>query len=201
MDCLVPEVTKSWTQLSETHFTSFHNIGWSTKIYLAASGLSCGLLDLCCLMQDLSLQHMDSLVVACGLSCSVICGILVSWPGVKLALQGGFLTTRPPGKPPRWSTLKTLQDSYCVCVCLVVKSCLTLCDPVDCSPPGPSVHGILQARIRDWVATSFFKGSSWPRDWTQVSLISFLTDGFFNIEPIQNSLAIPAHYLSTLSYS
>ena len=41
-----------------------------------------------------------------------------------------------------------------------VKSCLTLCDPVDCSPPGSSVHGILQARILEWVAISFSRGSS-----------------------------------------
>ena len=38
---------------------------------------------------------------------------------------------------------------------LVVQSCLTLCDPMDCSPPGSSVHGILQARILEWVAMSF----------------------------------------------
>ena len=38
---------------------------------------------------------------------------------------------------------------------LVVQSCLTLCEPVDCSPPGSSVHGILQARILEWVAISF----------------------------------------------
>ena len=54
----------------------------------------------------------------------------------------------------------------------VAQSCLTLCDPVDCSPPGFSDHGILQARILEWVATSFFRGSSWPRDWTQVSHIA-----------------------------
>ena len=40
-----------------------------------------------------------------------------------------------------------------------------------CSPPGSSLHGILQARILEWVAISFFKGSSWPRDWTCVSCI------------------------------
>ena len=40
---------------------------------------------------------------------------------------------------------------------LVAQSCPTLCDPVDCSPPGFSVHGILQARILEWVATSFSK--------------------------------------------
>ena len=44
------------------------------------------------------------------------------------------------------------------------QSCPTLCDPVDCSPPGFSVHGILQARILEWVAISFSRGSSWTMD-------------------------------------
>ena len=51
--------------------------------------------------------------------------------------------------------------------CVGTKSlqlCLNLCDPMDCSPPGSSVHGISQARILEWVAIS--RGSSWPRDWT-----------------------------------
>ena len=49
-----------------------------------------------------------------------------------------------------------------------VKSCLTLCDPVDCSLPGSSIHGILQARILEWVSISFSRGSSPLRDRTQV---------------------------------
>ena len=53
----------------------------------------------------------------------------------------------------------------------VTQSCLTLCDPTDCSPPGSSIHGIFQARILEWVAISFSRGSSWPRDWTRVSHI------------------------------
>ena len=57
-----------------------------------------------------------------------------------------------------------------VCV-LTVQSCPTLCDPMDCSLPGSSVHGILQARILEWVAIPFSKGSSWPRDQTQLSCI------------------------------
>ena len=52
------------------------------------------------------------------------------------------------------------------------QSCPTLCDPVDCSPPGSSVHGILQAGILEWVAISFSRGSSWPKDRTQVSRIA-----------------------------
>ena len=48
----------------------------------------------------------------------------------------------------------------------VTQSCPTLCDPMDCSLPGSSVHGIFQARIPDCVAISFFGTSSWPRDQT-----------------------------------
>ena len=55
---------------------------------------------------------------------------------------------------------------------LVTHSCLTLCDPMDCSPPGFSVHEICQARILEWVAISSFRGSSRPRDQTQVSGIA-----------------------------
>ena len=53
----------------------------------------------------------------------------------------------------------------------VAQSCPTLCDPMDCSPPNSSVHGILQARILKWVAISFSRGSSRPRNQTQVSCI------------------------------
>ena len=56
--------------------------------------------------------------------------------------------------------------------CLVAKLCLTLCDPVDCSLSGSSIHGISQTRILEWVVISSARGSSWPRDWTYVSYIS-----------------------------
>ena len=55
---------------------------------------------------------------------------------------------------------------------LVSQSCLTLCEPMDCSPSGSSVHGIVQARILDRVAISFSRGSSWFRDQTQISCIA-----------------------------
>ena len=55
---------------------------------------------------------------------------------------------------------------------LCAQSCLTLCDPMDCSPPASSVHGILQARILEWFAISFSRGSSWPRIQTWVSCIA-----------------------------
>ena len=49
-----------------------------------------------------------------------------------------------------------------------LQSCRTFCSPLKCSPPRSSVHGILQARILEWVAISFSQGSSRPRDWTQI---------------------------------
>ena len=53
----------------------------------------------------------------------------------------------------------------CVCVCvLVTQSCPTLCNTMDCSPPGSSVHRISQAKILEWVAISFSRGSSRLRD-------------------------------------
>ena len=54
----------------------------------------------------------------------------------------------------------------------VAQLCPTLCDPMDCSPPSSSIHGILQARILEWVAISFSRGSFQPRDQTQVSHIA-----------------------------
>ena len=62
---------------------------------------------------------------------------------------------------------------YCnnCCCCLVTSLCPTLCNPMDCSLPGPSVIGIFQTRILGWVAITFSRGSSWPRDQTHVSCI------------------------------
>ena len=59
---------------------------------------------------------------------------------------------------------------------LVAQSCLTLYDPMDCSLPGSSVHGVLQARILEWVVIPFSRGSSHPRNQSQVSCTA---GGFF----------------------
>ena len=53
----------------------------------------------------------------------------------------------------------------------VTQSCLTLCDPMDCSLPCSSIHGIFQARVLEWIAISFSRGPSWPRDRTRVFCI------------------------------
>ena len=70
--------------------------------------------------------------------------------------------------------------------------CLTLCDPMDCSPPGFSIHEVLQAGILEWVAVSSSKASSRPRNWTCVCYMSTLAGGFFttNATVIFTSLLI-----------
>ena len=74
--------------------------------------------------------------------------------------------------------IETVCMHVCVCACahthacLITQLCLTLCDCLDYSPPGASVHEISQARILVWVAISFSRGSSQPRGWTQVSRIA-----------------------------
>ena len=55
---------------------------------------------------------------------------------------------------------------------LAAQLCLTLCDLMDCSPPGSSVYGLLQTRILEWVAIPFSKGSSRPRNQTFTSYVS-----------------------------
>ena len=69
-------------------------------------------------------------------------------------------------------------ENYIVCV-LVTQSCLTLCDLTYCSLPDSSFHGILWARILEWIAVPFSRGSSWPRDWAWISCIAC---GFFIIQ-------------------
>ena len=63
-----------------------------------------------------------------------------------------------------------------------LQSCLTFYDPVDRSLTGSSVHGILQARILDWVAMPSSRGSSRPRDQTPVSVSPALSGGLFTIK-------------------
>ena len=65
----------------------------------------------------------------------------------------------------------SLASCVRVCVCACAQSGLTLCDPMDCSPPHTSVHGVSQARILEWVATSFSGVSSQTRDRTGLSCI------------------------------
>ena len=70
------------------------------------------------------------------------------------------------------------MDTEIMVKVLAAQSCPTFCDPMECSPRGSSLHGILQARILEWVALLFSRKSYQTRDWTQDSCI---TDRFFTI--------------------
>ena len=59
-----------------------------------------------------------------------------------------------------------------LCVCACVLSHVRLCDPRDCGPPGSSVHGVLQARTLEWIAISYSREPSWPRDRIHISCVS-----------------------------
>ena len=69
-------------------------------------------------------------------------------------------------------------------VCFVSRSCPTLCDLMNCSPPGSSVHEILQARILEWVALPSSRASSQPKDQTLISCVSCIAGRFFIAEPL-----------------
>ena len=102
-----------------------------------------------------------------------------------------------------WSVLYA-QHHVCVCVLSrfssvqSLQSCPNLCDPIDCSLPGSSVHGILQARVLEWVATPSSRGSSRPRDRTLASFGSCVAGESSITEP----LGKPAqHHSSVLCVS
>ena len=85
-----------------------------------------------------------------------------SWKENKGSLWSTTRYTVQPWNPKVFGKVKVL----------VAQSCPTLCNPVDCILPGSSVHGILQARILEWVTIPFSRRSSKPRDWTWVSSIA-----------------------------
>ena len=105
-----------------------------------------------------------------------------------------------------WSSFTTITQ-FCimespyfifhVCVCLLVDQlCLTLCDPMECSSPGSSVHGIFQAIILEWVSMPSSTGFSQPGDWTQVSHIA---GRFFTIWITREALILHTIILIFLS--
>ena len=106
-----------------------------------------------------------------GLACCYLCGRnesdmteRLNWTELNWVLQKK--SSAISGFRSYWRKLTTESESE------VAQSCPTLCDPMDCSPLGSTAHGILQARILEWVAISFSRGSSQPRDQTQVSHIA-----------------------------
>ena len=78
----------------------------------------------------------------------------------------------------------------------VAQSWATLCDPMDCSLPGSSVHGIFQAIVLEWIAISFSRESSQPMAWTRVS---YTVDRFFTVWATREVRKLPYKYTNELS--
>ena len=82
------------------------------------------------------------------------------------------------------STQHLVQDRrFTCCCCLVSKSCLTLYNPMDCSPPGSSAHRIFQARIMEWAVIFFCRDIPNPGTEPVSPVSTVLISGFFNTEP------------------
>ena len=92
-------------------------------------------------------------------------------------------TQRPDETEEKGTRLRHLDSPDSCVLAKSLQSCPTLCDPMDCSPSGSSVHGISQGRIPEWVAIFSSRGSSQTRDWTCISCGSCTAGGFFTAEP------------------
>ena len=124
-------------------------------------------------------------------NCFITILINQDFPGGSVVKNPPAIQETPSSIPELGSSLKegigyTLHDSWASLMAQQVKksesevaqSCLTLCDPTDCSLRGFSIHGIFQARVPEWVAISFSRGSFQPRDRTWVS---YIASGFLTI--------------------
>ena len=97
----------------------------------------------------------------------------------------------------RTTVLNLSESDHPRCVCSVTQSCLTLCDPMDCGPPGSSVHGILQARILVWVAVPSSRGSSLPRIEPVALMSPALAGGVFTTNATWGRLPLVSGKLHT----
>ena len=115
-----------------------------------------------------SLSHVQLFVTPWIAACQASLPITNSWSLLKLMPIESLMSSNHLSHPlSSWEAPnKLVQFSS------VAQSCPTLCDPMDCSLPGSSVHEIFQARGLEWVAISFSRGSSRPRDWTRVSRVA-----------------------------
>ena len=108
----------------------------------------------------------------CCCCCSVTKSCLCNPLGSVCQASMSFTASQSLLLHPKLCLPELIQCHFVCIVCAQSLSRVQLCDAMDCSPPGSSVHRILQARILECVAILFSKESSWTRDWTQVSCIS-----------------------------
>ena len=127
---------------------------WGPETFLGKGGI---LTKPYSLISCLHLRHLDFMVFYL--------------PGFQFPKHKGYWALSFKRAVGPWTSRKSFK-AVAVHACLVTQMCLTFCDPMDCSLPGSSVHGILQARILEWVAMPSSWGSSQPTDRTQVSCIA-----------------------------
>ena len=105
------------------------------------------------------------------------------FPGKEMTTHSSILAWRIPRTKELYTVFISYMDLllyiWYMCALSVTQLCPTLWDPMDWSPPGCSVHGILQARILEWVAIPFSRGSSQPRDQKYASYVSCIAGRFF----------------------
>ena len=143
MDCIVHGVTKSWTRLGDVHFTQTHT---HTHIYIYMY-----INNYYPRKMFAFYKNGKILIVKVVIENRCLCRLF--------KIKGEIFYRDIFSKV--YSVLQFRLNKYFICygvtclsVCLVTKSCLTVCDPMDCSPPGSPVHGIFQARLLEWVAIS-----------------------------------------------
>ena len=131
-----------------------------------------------------SCDHMD-----CSLLGYSVCGILqariLEWVAISFSRGSSFAYTNLDEQDPYLIIqphLTSERDRFrSVCFCApFLQLCLRLCNPMDCKPPGSSVHGILLTRILEWVSMPFSRRSSQPRHQIHISCIPSITGGFFD---------------------
>ena len=168
MDCVVHGVAKSWTKLSDFHFPRVYACIKEKCMYM------CSVTSVVWLFCNLMDHGMPSSSNHGILPARILEWVAMyssrgsSWPRIELCLlpvlhwQAGFTTSptweahqrkiKKKKKKVQWLKRK-------VCASVHAQSCLTFHDPMDCSPPDSSVLGIFQARILEWVAISYSRGS------------------------------------------
>ena len=157
---------------------------------------------LCCAWQDFSEQIMNSFFS--GLTRAKCLAVsLKENSHLVVKMNQGLISHKQCLFPTLWTRGPGAWVAYHEMEpCLIRESevaqlCPTLCDPMDCSLPGFSLHGILQGRVLEWVAIPFSRGSSWSRDRTRVS---WIPGRHFNLWATREALT-PSKHCAILSSS
>ena len=179
MNCIVHGITKTWTQQSDFHFLLLGPVKFYEAVRCLFDLGRIIYLWVKLYLNDSIPNHADEIIVVVKASLLFVCFYMQypsldlqafeprvqrsSWPQTSFSLPSHFIVSKPFENKLR-EQLKVL----------VTQSCSSLWDPMDCSPPVSSVHGILQARRLEWVAISFSRGI-FPTQGLNLSLLHCLS--------------------------